>query len=347
MLNRIHQYLIRKLIFFSNLFIKKNPNPIRWGIIGLGNMAQVMSNTLHSNKDATLSAVASRTSKKAKLFAIKNGGCRFYGNYLEMLTDSSLSLDIIYIATPVMQHYNIIKVCLLNGKNVLCEKPITSDVNELKELILIAKENDCFLMEGMWMKCLPTFRKALELINMGKIGEVELIKANFYKKEIIKPNLSIYKKEKGGGVLLDYGIYAIAFMTTFLKGVPEILKYNNRISPFGIDSDWNIYAKKDEVKAFINISSNFESQSKALVIGKKGSIEWDSQFNRTNKITLFDSYGNIIKKFIFNYKHQGFNFEVDEVTHCLKLGKKESQMVPLNETLDTLFTINQLTTEQF
>lgn len=343
MLERIKLYTRRKLIANGFMSIKKNPVPIKWGIIGLGNMAEVLSTAIDGNKDAIVHAVASRSLKKANSFAARHGGCKAYGSYYDMLNDPISNLDIIYIATPVFQHYGIIKQCLMAGKNVICEKSITSSALQLKELITLAEENNCFLMEAMWMKCLPTFRKALELIKENKIGNIELIRADFYKREHIRPALSIYNADQGGGVLLDYGVYAISFMTTFLKGVPETMQYSKRISSFGIDSDWNIFAQNNKIKAFINISSNFASQSKAAIIGEKGSIEWDPQFNRTNKITLFDAFGNKVEEFVSKYKYEGFEYQVEEVTRCLKGKERESELVPLHETLDTLTVVDQLT----
>jgi predicted dehydrogenase len=346
MLERITFYIKKKLVAKGFLVVKKNPGAIKWGIIGLGNMAEVISTTIDGNKDAIVHGVASRSIEKAKSFAARHGKCKAYGSYDEMLKDPNNNLDIIYIATPVMQHYAIVKQCLLAGKNVLCEKPITYNSSQFKELIEFAKENNCFLMEGMWMKCLPTFIQAQKWIHEDKIGKVELVKADFYKKELIKPELSIFDVKQGGGVLTDYGVYAISFMTTFLKAVPESMQFSKRVSSFGIDSDWQLSAKKENKKAFINISSNFSSQSKAAIIGEKGSIEWNSQFNRTNKITLFDSYGNQIEEFVYKYKYQGFEHEVEEVTRCLKGGKKESVLVPLKESLDTLTVIDQLKINQ-
>src|SRR5262249_26754002 len=151
------------------------------------------------------------------------------------------SLDIVYIATPMKLHYDNIKICLQAGKNVLCEKPITSTVEELKELQQLAKAKDCFLMEGMWMKCLPTYQKAVTWINEGRIGAIDLIKADFYKREEIDISRAIFDKEQGGGVLRDYGVYAIAFPTGFVKGMPDELRGASRLSCYGIDSDWSIY----------------------------------------------------------------------------------------------------------
>ncbi|MFY9243738.1 MAG: Gfo/Idh/MocA family oxidoreductase [Polaribacter sp.] len=342
MLEKI-KFKAKKILIAKGIIkIKKNSSPIKWGIIGLGNMAEVLASTIDGNKNAIVHAVASRSLLKATAFANRHGKCKTYGSYEEMIHDSEIHLDIIYIATPVILHYEILKTCLLAGKNVICEKPITTNSKQFNDLIEIAKQNNCFLMEAMWMKCLPTFQKAFEWINEEKIGNLELIKADFYKNEHKNPESTIYNSKEGGGVLLDYGIYAISFMTTFLKGVPETLNFSKRISTLGVDSDWQISTKNKNVNAFINISSNFSSQSKAALIGEKGSIEWDSQFNRTHKITLFDAFGNKIEEYASRYVYQGFEFEVDEVTRCLKDLKKESQLVPLNETLDTLTVIDQL-----
>ncbi|WP_334058736.1 Gfo/Idh/MocA family protein [Polaribacter sp. P097] len=346
MLKRIKLFVQKKIVAYGLPLVKKEPDVLKWGIIGLGNMAQVLSATIHGNKVAVLEAVASRSIEKAQSFASRNGKCKAYGGYLEMVNDRNLNLDVVYIATPVKQHYQIIKDCLEAKRNVLCEKPITSNLKQFEELIQIAKQNDCFLMEGMWMKCLPTFKKAFEWIDAGKIGKIELIKADFYKKQQINPKDTIFNANEGGGVLSDYGVYAISFMTTFLKGIPERMLFSKRISSFGIDSDWQISAQKEKKRAFINISSNFSSQSKAAIIGEKGSIEWSSQFNRTNKISLFNSNGHKIEECVYKYKYQGFEYEVEEVTRCLKNNKKQSILVSLKESFDTLTVIDQLKIEQ-
>lgn len=330
---------LRRLPLFKG---KKNPNAIKWGILGLGNMAEIFATTISGDKDGMIYAVASRNVEKAKAFGNKHSCSKFYGSYYEMLNDKSLALDVIYVATPVKYHFENIKKCLLAGKNVLCEKPITSTSSQLKELISIAEENGCFLMEGMWMKCLPSFQKAKEWVRKGKIGEQKLVKVDFYKREWIRPELSIFNPIEEGGVLKDYGVYAISFATSFLGGVPDKIVANCRTSSFNIDSDWQIFAEKQKKKAFISLSSNFSSLSKAVIVGTEGSIEWNSQFNRTNTITLYDKFGKFRDQFTAQYYFEGFEYEVNEVHKCIWAGKTESSLVPLSESLDTLKFIDQL-----
>ena len=321
---------------------KKNENPLRWGIIGLGYMAETFSCAIDGSKDDVVYAVASRSLNKAKAFAKNHGNCRAYGSYEDMVNDKSLDLDIIYIATPVKYHYEHVKLCLEAGKNVLCEKPITSTLEQLDELMELAKKHNCFLMEGMWMKCLPTFQKACQWINEGKIGDVELVRVDFYKREHIREGYAIYNASEGGGVLRDFGVYAIAFMEHFLGGYPDELTGKSRISSHGIDADWQITAKKKNVQAFVNLSSNFGSLSKAVVIGSKGFVEWNSQFNRTNTVTLYDANGVHVESFATNYEYEGFEYEIKEVHKCIREGKNESNIATLAGTRNTMQIINTL-----
>lgn len=342
--------MIRKIYsrvkkIWKNTFLgrtKKNDNPIRWGVIGLGNMAETLSCAIDGSADGVVYAVASRTLEKAKRFASHHGHCHAYGSYEEMINDKTLNIDVVYIATPVKYHYEHAKLCLEAGLNVLCEKPITSNIEQLDELINIAKHNGCFFMEGMWMKCLPSFQKANQWICEGRIGEVELIKVDFYKREQIREGYAIYNAKECGGILRDFGVYAIAFMEYFIGGVPEKIHAMYRVSSHGIDSDWQIATENNGMKSVVNLSSNFGALSKAAVIGKNGSVEWNSQFNRTNCVTLYDANGNTMDKFSTSYAYDGFEYEVNEVHNCIRKGLKESSIVTLNSTYNTMQIIDCL-----
>lgn len=322
--------------------IKKIGNPIRWGVIGLGYMAETFSCAIDGNKEGVVYAVASRSLDKAKVFVSHHGGCKAYGSYEEMVNDKSLKLDVVYVATPVKYHYEHVKLCLEAGLNVLCEKPITSTLEQFDELIAIAKKNNCFFMEGIWMKCLPSFQKACQWIREGKIGVIELVKVDFYKREYIREGYAIYDVQEGGGILCDFGVYAIAFMEHFLGGIPDKMSENHRVSSYGIDADWQIAAEKNGVKAFVNLSSNFGSLSKAAVIGKNGFIEWDSQFNRTNRVVLYDANGQQVEVFSASYTYEGFEHEVNEVQKCICEGLKESSIATLEDTHNTMQIIDNL-----
>jgi predicted dehydrogenase len=308
-------------------------------------MAEVFATTIDGNSNGTIVAVGSRSIDRAREFASKHlGGVKVYGCYDELVKDDAVEL--VYIATPLFEHYNNIKLCLEAGKNVLCEKPIVSSAKQLVELKKIADEQGCFLMEGMWTKCLPTYQKAIEWVESGRIGKIELIRVDFYKRARIDVTRSIYNKDEGGGALKDFGVYAVAFPIGFMNGKISTKSFSRK-SAYKIDSDWMIHLQDDSnVQAFINISSNFGGASKAAIIGSKGCIEWDAQFNRTNTIKLYDESGKLQDLFSTKYKYDGFEYEADEAQRCIRSHRMESERSPLWQSIETLKIIDKIIQEE-
>ena len=111
---------------------------INWGIIGLGNIAHKFAEDLRSIPDTALYAVASRSQKKADTFAKKYKAKKAYGSYNDLVKDPNI--DAIYIATPHTFHRAHTLLCLKYHIPVLCEKPFAMNVQEVKQMIAMAKE---------------------------------------------------------------------------------------------------------------------------------------------------------------------------------------------------------------
>src|SRR6476620_2945527 len=87
-------------------------------------------------------------------------------------------IEAVYIASPYTMHYAQAKQCLLYGKAVLCERPVTKNADELRHLMQLSEHNHTFLMEAMWIRFLPTIKKVLSLISSSAIGEIVSVKAS-------------------------------------------------------------------------------------------------------------------------------------------------------------------------
>ncbi|RHR28742.1 gfo/Idh/MocA family oxidoreductase [Clostridium sp. AF19-22AC] len=316
-------------------------NPIKWGIIGTGYMATTFCRAIQGNEKSIVSAVYSRTNEKGKTFA-KRFNIPFSTNKFQDFFDGN-KFDIVYIATPTHHHYEHVKKCLCAGFNVLCEKPLVTSLKNFDELQEIARKNKCFLMEGMWSKCLPTFAQAQKWIKEKRIGSIELIRVDFYKNQI-RMNPDQYISKNDYGVLNDYGIYALSFPQEFLSG-KYIMSWNKRIIENNIDTDWAIILDSTESKAFLNISSNFKGESRARIYGNDGSIEFGSQFNRTNTVSLYNRQGNLLERKTYQYIFDGFEYQVNEVHSCLQTGRLESNLIPLKKTRQTLLIMSILRKE--
>lgn len=317
-------------------------NATRWGIIGLGAMAEQFANALDCVHDAEITAVASRDIAKAQRFAKRHSAPHAYGSYLDMVQDARIELDVIYIATPVRCHYRDIKMCLELGKNVICEKPITLTAAEFEELTHLAVEKEVFLMEGMWMKCLPTYVKGIEWIDQGTIGEVQFIQVDL-SKDILEMLSDGSKNSTGDeGVLLDYGVYALAFAFGFAGNSYRIESAYSHRNARNIDRHWVITLDVCGVRAFITISSEIEGDRRAVIVGEQGRIEWHRQFNRTNIIERFNQVGHSEEVFKTKYIYDGFEHQIHEVHRCLRQKQQESSRITWGSTLATLQLIDEL-----
>ena len=104
---------------------------IRWGIIGLGNIADIFATDLQTIEECELYAVASRTQTKADDFAAKFNATKAYSSYEALAKDSNV--DAVYIATPHVFHKENTLLCLKNGIAVLCEKPFAIILTKSKK----------------------------------------------------------------------------------------------------------------------------------------------------------------------------------------------------------------------
>ena len=182
------------------------------GILGAGNIAKKMAETLNGMEGASAYAVASRSLEKAEEFAKLNHVEKAYGSYEEMLQDEQVEL--VYVATPHSHHLEHGKLCIKYGKPILMEKAFTANVDQARELLDCARDRGVFITEAIWTRYMPSRKKIDHIIASGQLGEICSLTANLGyaltdKKRMTDPALA-------GGALLDVGIYPLNFASMVL-----------------------------------------------------------------------------------------------------------------------------------
>ena len=129
----------------------------RWGIIGPGRISRNFADGCKVVGGAQIYAVASNNPERGKQFAVDYSASRVYSSYEALAGDPDV--DAVYIGTPHRFHFDNAKLCLLAGKPVLCEKPLTVNAAECEELVRIARERKVFLMEAVWSRYQPIYRQ--------------------------------------------------------------------------------------------------------------------------------------------------------------------------------------------
>jgi predicted dehydrogenase len=123
---------------------------LTWGFIGVGNIAERIMHAFVRMPDMRVLAVNGRDPGKLRAFCTKWNIQRPYDSYDEMLADNDI--DIIYIATPHIVHYDHTLKALRAGKHVLCEKPMAMSEAETESLVREACSANVFFMEGLWTR---------------------------------------------------------------------------------------------------------------------------------------------------------------------------------------------------
>lgn len=197
---------------------------INWGIIGLGNMADVFNNCLKHSNDTKVLAIASKRTNNLKLHAKRLSISKDYcfNNYSNLI--NCALIDAVYITLPNNSHFRYIDEALSKGKYVLVEKPAFISLNEAKIISESINDRKEAFYEGFSYLHSRVTTDLINKLQSKIIGE--LVEIDMQLGYCIVPNLSnfrklvdklksqhrLFKKKMGGGCVLDLGCYLISFL---------------------------------------------------------------------------------------------------------------------------------------
>ena len=313
--------------------------PIRWGILGPGSIAGKFAEGLEALPDAQLAAIGSRTPERAAAFAARFAVPRVHSSYEELVQDAEI--DAIYVATPHPFHKEHTILCLEAGKAVLCEKPFTINATEAEAVVQLARTRNIFLMEAMWTRFLPAMAKVRQWIATGAIGAVRMIQADFGFRAGLNPQGRLFNLELGGGALLDIGVYTVSFASMLLGAKPTQIKALAHIGETGVDEQAGIVmGYEDGALAVLSTAVRTTTAHEARILGTEGMICIEPSFWKSEKITLRAGDREEIE--VLPLIGNGYNYEAAEVGACLRQGQVESEVMPLDETIEIMHILDTI-----
>ena len=304
---------------------------LNWAIVAPGGIATKFATALVSQPDHHLAAVCSRSLDRANAFADRfSPTASRHENLSDCLTNDAV--DVVYVANPHPFHYEVAKAALTSGKAVLCEKPMTMTPQETASLVSIAQERQLFLMEAIWMRCMPALLDVQRRIIAGDIGQVQFLRAQLTLLRQEDPRHRLFAPELGGGAMLDLGIYPLAFADMMLGG-PESLAGPRHNASTGVDDVFAFNAKyPGGAIAQMLCSTRFEIPNTATIVGTKGTIHVPGFFHQADQYVLTQ---HDLEPQTVQMPHQinGYEWEIQEVKRALDAGNVESPLVPLDTSL--------------
>lgn len=312
---------------------------IRWGIIGTGNIAHLFASDFCHVKAGELRAVASRHKASADVFAEEFNIELAFVDYYSLI--NSHEVDVVYIATPHVYHFDLAKACILAGKAVLCEKPFTLNEGQSKELYDLALEHNVFVMEAMWTRFNPVIEQVIEWVEEGEIGTLNSIQASFNFVAPTDPEHRLMKLEMGGGALLDIGIYPV-FLAQLFFGKPDFVQNQAVIGDTEVDLFEQILLGWESGQlASLDASLISCNPNRATLSGSKGYIEIDSPWYKAKSCRIV-SADNTERLVSIDFPGQGYQFEVDEVNRCLEEGLLQSPNYSWEDSLALIATLDEI-----
>jgi predicted dehydrogenase len=340
---------------------------VNWGILGTGYAARQFASGLTTAPGSRLVAVGSRTAENAAQFAHAYGCKHACSSYSDLVENPDV--DIVFIATPNDRHRDDCILALNANKAIVCEKPFALNALETREIIDLAKQKRLFCMEGMWSRFMPAILAARRIVSEGSIGEVRLLSA--YLGHRIDPGATprVYSPMRGGGALLDLGVYAISLATFLLGSSASLASSEAVIGSTGVDEQCTLILRFPGGRtATLGATICAWAYSELTLAASDGRIRIHAPLYRPEKITMsrvgngisHDPKGLVsrVAKHLrrlkpsclhgandefaktFPVTGNGANYQAVEAASCLIAGKTESEIMPLADTLGIMEIID-------
>jgi len=319
-----------------------------WGILGPGRIAYSFADGVRVVLGADVYAIGSRSQERAKSFAEYYSAPKAYDSYEALVNDPDV--DAVYIATPHRFHFENAMLCLNAGKPVLCEKPLTVNAAQARTLFEAARAKNLFLMEGMWSRYFPLYQQVRQWVDAGEIGTIRLITSTFGSR--VPRNLEdrLLNHDLAGGALLDIGVYNVALSQWILGGKNPVsfTAYSN-LGETNVDELTSVSLAYDDgsVSQF-TCTLQAPCGNDIFIYGTQGHIHvhppiWASTRATLVKLGPATQEGAVQELTVtLPFRSSGFEYEIEDAMHCIRLGQLESPSMTHADTLANLDLMDQI-----
>jgi len=317
-------YLPRTEGISSTMLRAERQENFRIGIVGSGRIAHRFIPESKVVNGAQVTAVMNPNKEEADAFA-QMYGLTAYTDYDSMLA----SIDLVYVASPHLSHYDYTRRALLAGKHVLCEIPYMLSKEHAVELYRMAEDHNLVLLEASKTAFCPAFGHIVTLVKSGIIGDVMDVKASLSK--MVPPPTRELDAAQAGGAMNEHGPLTLMAIVKLLGIEWKDVNFHSRMEG-GVD----IYTKG--VLNYPHATSSFtlgigvKTEGNLVISGTKGYIYVPAPWWLTDffEVRYEDQTKN--KKYFYSYDGEGLRYEIQEWMSmivnnrrsCYKLRRRES-----------------------
>lgn len=316
-------------------------------IIGGGFISNIHAQC-YKNLGIKIEAMADISEKVRQEFEEKYN-CKTYSSAEEMLENVSDNIDLVDICAPTFLHEEFILLALKHNKHVICEKPLSINLNSVDNIISKLKSSDRYLMVAQVLRFWTEYVKIKEWIEEGIFGNIKLVSAMRLAQH--PKSEWFYNPKKSGGGIFEFHIHDIDFLCYLFGDVKEVYANGSKDENESWDFINSSIKFKNGISASVQgifgITDNYPFTANIKVIGDKATAEYslsagvnlDSGGKQSNSLILYRKGKEPI---IENIKSKdAYELELEYFIDCVKNNKKP-EIVSLDSIKRTIKTINCL-----
>jgi predicted dehydrogenase len=194
-------------------------------------------------------------------------------------------------------------------------------------------------VEGMWTRFLPHIAIVRDWLAQGVLGDIVTVTADHGQWFAEDAGFRLLAPELGGGALLDLGVYPVSFASMVLGSPSRIV---SMIDPAftGVDAQTSMLFGYDSgAQAVLTCTLRAKSPTRAAIVGTDARIEIDGDFYAPATVTLIPRNGEPTRV-ESRHEGRGLRHQADEVAFRLAARELESPLMPLEETISIMETMD-------
>lgn len=317
-------YLPRTEGISSTMLREESQTVYRIGVVGSGRIANRFVPETKVVNGAQATAVYNPDKAESEAFA-KQYDLMAYTDYDSFLKN----VDLVYVASPHMTHYDYVKMALQAEKHVLCEIPFVLSKEQSLELYRLAEERNLVLLEASKTAFCPAFGHIVTLVKSGIIGEVVDVKSSLSK--MVPPPTRELDASQAGGAMTEHAPLTLLAIIKLLGIDWKDVDFHSRMEN-GVDIYTKGVINYPHATASFTLGIGVKTEGNLVISGTKGYIYVPAPWWLTDffEVRYEDQTKN--KKFFYSYDGDGLRYEIQEWLSmivnnrrsCYKLRRRES-----------------------
>ena len=306
---------------------------MKFGIVGSNFVSDFFMNASKLVDDVEVVAICDINEKMGRDFAEKYGIENFFTSYEEM-AESGL-IEAAYLAVPNGLHKDLSCYFLNRKIPVLCEKPFGSNVDEVKEMVECARENNTYLQDAIIPLYTENFLRTKEALpRIGRLRRAIICYGKYssrYDAYLRGENPTTFRRDLSNGSTMDLGVYAISDAIG-LFGLPNKVYASGILLESGVDALGTAVFTYDDFEVVLMHSKVTDTIITSEFQGEEGNIHVDL-LSRFNEVWLTDRKSQTKEKISVDTE-DGMSWEIKDFVENVKAGRIESTKVPHQLSID-------------